>query len=71
MLGQQWREAMYVSLSKLKSEIGSIVSELNPKLRNTRVLPQTLSQSPQVINHEILQSFLCFEVIYTQKNTKS
>ena len=35
-------EAMYVSLSKRKNEIGSIVSELNPELWKTGVLPQTL-----------------------------
>ena len=27
-----WKEAMYVSLSKRKIEIGSMVLELNPKL---------------------------------------
>ena len=35
-------EGMYVSLSKRKIEIGSIVSELNPELWKTWVLPQTL-----------------------------
>ena len=34
--------AMYVSLSKRKNEIGSIVSELNPTLWKTGILPQTL-----------------------------
>ena len=37
-----YREGMYVSLSKRKIEIGSIVSELNPELWKTGVLPQTL-----------------------------
>ena len=35
-------EGMYVSLSKRKIEIGSIVSELNAELWKTGVLPQTL-----------------------------
>ena len=42
MLGPRLGEAMYVSLSKIKIEIDSIVSELNPKLWKTRVLHQTL-----------------------------
>ena len=37
-----WGEGMYVSLSKRKIEIGSIVKELNPELWKTGVLPQTL-----------------------------
>ena len=37
-----WGEGMYVSLSKRKIEIGSIISELNPELWKTGVLPQTL-----------------------------
>ena len=35
-------KGMYVSLSKRKIEIGSIVSELNPELWKAGVLPQTL-----------------------------
>ena len=37
-----WGEGMYVSLSKRKIEIGSIILELNPELWKTGGLPQTL-----------------------------
>ena len=53
-------EAMYVSFSKWKIEIGNKMSELNPKLWKTGVLPQTLSQSPRVLNRKILQQVIYF-----------
>ena len=51
---------MYVSLSKRNVEIGSIVSELNPKLWKMGIFPQTLLQSPRVLNHKILQPVIDF-----------
>ena len=47
-------EAMYVSISKRKSEIASLVSELNPKLGKTGVLPQTLKLITRMLDHKIL-----------------
>ena len=57
-------EAIYVSLLKIKSEIGSMASELNKKLWKTGVLPHTLLQSPRVLNHSMLQ-IIDFGVMFT------
>ena len=56
-------EAMYVSISKRKSEIASLVSELNHKLGKTGVLPQTLKLIPRMLDHKILQLNFDFGVI--------
>ena len=50
-----------------KIEKGGIVWELNPKLWKTRILHQTLKQSPRVLDHKILQPVIDFGSLSTQQ----
>ena len=61
------RRHVCIILSKSKIEKGSIVSELNPELRKTGVLPQTLQQSHRVLNHKFLQPAIDLRCLSTQQ----